>query len=451
MLAGLAAYYTLLLPAAGQPIHVVATLTETPGQSLAFQQVPEGVRIMSVADAPPTTIMLPANEMAKIPSPGMFTASGHRRLTGRELCRGNSKGCDTWLGRAMTRHKLLGRLVSRRFELSGSAAYVETMSTRVAGQLAESDGALRPLAVPLLSALSRGGFDVLIPWEAMPPQSSLRMESVSVRLIGGAGGRVTSYVVHLGNPRQHVYTPCHLPLTALIERGDFPYAEYASAFYLPQLGDQLPVVYAWEDPWDGWEWSQPALQLHRQPSMHTKVGEDAWICGPILKHRRGEAETSTGKPGAIDKLDAGGFEVVRLPEPDAGFLALSRPRLHSFHLLGVGGSCAGAETVSWWIHQVLPLPEQAGKHDGRVRTVLDRSFLRLRCAEKEPVDYEVEFTPDLLTVTEYEAYRQVWYLDGPVTWRTRTFIWRDGKYAASAWKASPAPASSALRRKQRRW
>ncbi len=159
-----------------------------------------------------------------------------------------------------------------------------------ANQLTDKDGALGPSVAPLLRAVSGSGFDVLIPWEEMPPQSNPRMELISVELVGGKGGRVTSFAVRLSNPHEFVFSPCHLPLTAVIERGDHPYAEFAQAFYLPQLGDQLADVYAWEDPSDGWEWSEPALLLHRQSSTSAKVVEDAWICGPILKHRQGEAE-----------------------------------------------------------------------------------------------------------------------------------------------------------------
>ncbi len=69
----------------------------------------------------------PANEMAEIPSVRFFTRYG--RVAAGELCQGNAKGCDAWLTHSAARRTLLGRLVSRRFELRDSV-YVETMSTR---------------------------------------------------------------------------------------------------------------------------------------------------------------------------------------------------------------------------------------------------------------------------------------------------------------------------------
>lgn len=260
-------------PPRAQPLRVVAALGEAPvfesGHPFAFLQAREGIRLVNLTEAPPAAILLPANELAELPSVAVLTWPGRQTpaadQTPEEFCTTAffvEKGCEAWLARAVQRRSLLARLVSRRFELRGRSKYVETLSANAARQLTEADSALRPRGAPSLRlSVSSSGFDVLIPWEALPPQSSLRMESVSLHIVSAGGAGIASFAIHLAAPRHYVVSPCHLPLVATIN--EYPFQARPKAFYLPQLNNELNVVYAWEDPADSYGWSQPALALHR--------------------------------------------------------------------------------------------------------------------------------------------------------------------------------------------
>lgn len=440
---------------AAQPLRVVAALGDAPvfvsAHAFAFLQAREGIRLVSLTEAPPAAILLPANELAELPSVGALTRFGRQSPTAgqspEEFCSAPSfdfiENCEAWLIKATERRRLLTRLVSRRFELRGGSKYVETLSVNAARQLTASDRALSPHGAPLLGprgpAVSSSGFDLLIPWEALPPQSSLRMESVSLHIVKAGGAGVASFAIRLAAPRHYVVSPCHLPLVALI--GEYPFQELVKAFYLPQLGGQLDTVYAWKDPAVVYDWSKPALAIHQQPVQYIEAGANEWLCGPLLTYRRGAAANSNSKPGTAG-LD--GFTVVRLPDPSSGFLALTPPRQHHFKRFGIGGPCAGAPVVSWRLDHVVPLNELTGKDKPRVRQVLQRS-VRMGCDEEEPIDYEVEFSPDLLTATEYEGHSRNSF-SPDLAWRARPLKWKDGGYKEGLWEDSPPPVSSAKRR-----
>ena len=171
---------------------------------------------------------------------------------------------------------------------------------------------------------------------------------------------------------------------------------------------------------------------------YIKVGEGEWICGPIPAYYRAAASKSElehHRSSPFDKTGVERFQIVRLPDPSTGFAVLTPPRVHSFKPFAVGGVCAAATVVSWRLDQILP---------GRTASSLVRS-VRLRCNEDEPMDYEVEFSPDLLTVTEYEGYPQTRPSE-ELVWRTRPIWWKDGKYKEGLWEDSPPPVSSTWRR-----
>ena len=444
---------------AAQPLRVVAALGDAPvfgsGHAFAFLQAREGIRLVSLTEAPPAAILLPANELSELPSVAVLTWPGRQSpaadQTPEEFCMTPffvEKGCQAWLARAVERRSLLARLVSRRFELRAGSSYVETLSTNAARQLTKSDSALRPRGIPLLRrrgpTASSSGFDLLIPWEALPPQSSLRMESVSLHIVRAGGAGVAPFAIRLAAPRQYVFSPCQLPLVAVI--GEYPFQAWPKAFYLPQLNHELNVVYTWEDPTDSYDWSQPALALHRQPANYVKIGAGEWICGPIPTYYRAtnsQSQLRRNPPSPFDKTGVDGFQIVRLPDPSAAFVVLTPPRVHGFKPFGVGGACAATTVVSWRLDQILPIAG-ATIGDRRTASSIARS-VRFRCNEEEPNDYEVEFSPDLLTVTEYEGYPQTRFSEDLV-WRTRPIWWKDGNYKEGLWEDSPPPVSSIWRR-----
>ncbi len=181
--------------------------------------------------------------------------------------------------------------------------------------------------------------------------------------------------------------------------------------------------------------NRPALMLQSQKAPFNPLGEDEWLCGPLLKYRRGAAETAIGErwgPGQFDpsldspsqagvSIDVAGFEAVRLAG-NRGFLAVSRQRRYSY---------------------------------GHFKFVQGRVGLRIDYDQpNEPKDYEVQFSPDLQSIIEFEGYGDTWgeSIDHKsIVRRTRTHTWRNGAFIQSAWCPSVQPRMSALRRKELRW
>lgn len=442
-----------------KPIHLVAGFRPAPEppelgaagflspghhERLRFGQLPEGIWITGL---PPAVIALPASELAPIPSPAKYTRFG------REVPAADDKD---WLNRADQRRALLRQLVSPRFELRGRT-YVETRSTQAAKALGPGDESLIPRSVPeRVGYEDRPGNGVLIPWNALPPRSDLLLETVAIQIVT-ASSEAFSYVIHLGRPRQFYYSPCHLPLTTIV------HGDLRPGFFLPQPSDLLDTIYGWEDP-TVWI-PEPALMLHSQKAHLTQLGEDEWLCGPLLKYRRGAAETAVGElwrehqfDPALDtpaqagvSTDAAGFEAVRLPG-NRGFLAISRPRRHSYG--GGWGRCTD-QAVSWSVFHFDSLPPTPGVTYGHFKFVQGRVGLRIDCDQpNEPKDYEVQFSPDLQTIIEFEGYGDSWgeSIDHKsLVWRTRTLTWKNGAFVQSAWHPSVQPLASALRRKELRW
>lgn len=425
-----------------------ATYAESPELERlpGFKQVPAGVWITGPLP-PPAVISLPANQLAPLPLPGVSSRWGRLTIqpeqSAGDFCRGHQGPCAEWVAPARERRRRLAQLVSPLFELREDR-YVETRARAAAQQLLPDDAALIPRDAPRLHTTG-SAFGILIPWSALPPRSGFRLDRISISWTHTAKGPWQHFTLVLERPREFHYGRCDLPPLVPVERSNQPPREYSPGFYLPQAELELDTIWAWRDPDDFWLWKTPALLPFAQNAASVQLeSTPGWICWPLLKF----VNTRTGQSTQLASLsnapgphaDLEGFTIAP-PLPDGRIQLLSRPRRHVYggHSLGY---CGGSDAVSWKIISLLP-------ERPALQTAAER-YLRLACDSGEPVDYEVEFSPDLKTITEYEALGLP-YQRSKAHWRSRTIVWRDGRYREGPWRSVTKPAQSALERKDKRW
>lgn len=405
-------------------------------QSVRFQQLPDGL-LIGLRSGLPASISLPAVGLPQYPPLDVFTNFGivgpEPGQSAEEFCKDRGDSCVNWFERSRQRQSLLAQLASRRFDLRDGEYRASDSAWQRLQPLIEGarerklfEGLRAPTVPRVIAGLPYHA--VLIPWEAFPPQFKLSFERAPVRL--GAA----LYEVFFERPLEFRYGPCRLPLLAVTDR---VYSwEVTQGFYFPRRGEMIETVYGWSIPLSdrGWAPFAASPQPGMQRSSFTRLGEDEYVCGPVLKYRKGEQESSIGwrKDGYWQGLamDDRGFQVFKLD--DGQVLVLQKPAIHSFKVDG-GGWCGSAPVIRWKIY----------RFHGTSRTEAAGAEQRLYCDPRDPGDYDVEFSPDLRTIHEYRAAND---LAEPGPWQGRTLEWDGGGYHVGPWRPLRTAAPKGFRR-----
>lgn len=413
-----------------------------------IRQLPEGVWIALRSSAEPPALTLEPTAWPAWPPDGTISRFGHqvaadpsqRARLCTELNDQQPDPCLKWFEQSDQRRAAIRKLLVRRYAWTGSAY---RFATEIPPEYAKEFGPLSPQSVPRATPLSgEAGFAVLIPWAAFPPQSSLTLDSVRLEL---EGDNPFAIRLDLSRPKEYWHSSCRLPLSAI---DDFVYVkELRPAFFLPQEAPVVDTVFAFGLPM-AFHWL-PAPQLNprflRQQARAVRLGPDEYVCGPLLRHRLGSAETAVasrigGQEGdAIEQVEPD-FRVA--PLPPGGALVWSPPHLIPYGM-GGGGTCGGTPVISYSIHHVLPLSGKVGIVYGQLPVLLTGA-VRLGCNEGDALDFDVEADATLRIVTEYHRSEQ--------GWKTCRFQWTGTKYAAQPCQPSPPPARrSAFYKSLREW
>ena len=224
------------------------------------------------------------DKLPAMPVPGWSNAMGSVKVTKRQDCAdyvkkwmpGKEADCDSWLRQVARHRSRTERLFARQYGLS-PAVTVEAFAKPAWEQIvANGDPSpwkrIEPAGTPVFkAALTEGGygFEALVPWEALPPISSLDLKDLRLMVDvfsahkGPArdqpfssssatrkyGNLATLNRVTLAEGRRFRVTGCEYPLATQFEE------ETLSGFFLPAQADMIGQLMFLVNPGGHHEWT----------------------------------------------------------------------------------------------------------------------------------------------------------------------------------------------------
>jgi hypothetical protein len=324
--------------------------------------------------------------------------------------------CKRWYAAQLAYRQAFRRLFTRQWQLAPGMVAETLAQPAFIGLAPPAREGLHPLAPrgrPIARfatvAGSGYGFEILLPWEALPPASglelgklNLKLDAVAAQPAPVAGQHSTKpatadrqsevppagYPVRLDPPRRWRIGPCDYPL----EAADAWNQRWLPAFFLPSAGAEIGEIFIIENQTTetrtDFEAISPVVVATRVFSR--EIAPAVVVCGPSLAVRRGEVRTLhrslTVRPGFKVKALADGWLLVDGPYSGiTGRVA--------------GGSCGACPTISL---DVLFLPKATTGLPGLAFS----DAWAIEGDDMEPGgsrDARVFIDGDLTTVTAWEA------------------------------------------------
>lgn len=270
-------------------------------------------------------------------------------------------GCKAWHGEQVAYRRAFRRLFARAWRMAPGIA-VETLATPAFASLDPARReALQPLApkgrpvAGFAPVAGNGyGFEVVVPWDALPPAASLDIARLRVGIeavtpapasaatAAAPWSAEAGHVVRLDPPRRWRIGRCAYPL----EAADAWEQQRLPAYFLPTAGSEVDWVFVVENPpidaRTDLEAASPVVSVVR--FFGREIAPAVVVCGPPLAVRRGAEQsfekTTTLRPGFRVQAVADGWLLA-----DGPYLGVPRH---------IGGDCGGCPAVSL---QVLFLPK----------------------------------------------------------------------------------------------
>jgi hypothetical protein len=249
-------------------------------------------------------------ESLVLPKIGWSEASGPVELAAAEDCtrlesladdQNAIADCKAWYGEQVAYRRQFLDLFARRWRLAPGLVE-ETRAHRAFAALpAAAQNALKPLA-PKSAPIARFttptdsgySFEILVPWDALPPSPVLELSRLRLsveaasRRSDGADGAAAMLPARLEPPRRWRLSRCGYPLADLDSAGRLP------GVFLPTAGADVDTVFIAENPAAR---DRPATDafspaLSRTTFFSQLLAPDVAVCGPPLAVRRGETATS---------------------------------------------------------------------------------------------------------------------------------------------------------------
>ncbi|MFO1152485.1 MAG: hypothetical protein U1E42_02305 [Rhodospirillales bacterium] len=243
--------------------------------------------------------------------------------------------CKTWFQEQVVYRQHFRRLFARRWRLAPGIAEEADATPALAALPASAREALRLLAprttpVARFKAPTGSGysFEILIPWDALPPSPALELSRLHLGLgavsarFGGASPPPAPEMLpaRLEPPRRWQLSRCGFPLAGL-DRSD---ASSRPAFFVPTAGPEVDTSFTIENPAAD---DQPPAETVSPGIMPATffsqlLAPDVLVCGPPLAVRRGETLTTVAEtlvsPGLKMSPVKGGWLVADGPYTGEG-------------------------------------------------------------------------------------------------------------------------------------
>jgi hypothetical protein len=354
---------------------------------------------------------------------GDTTAAGRRR-------------CTDWFRQQTSHREKLGRLFARRWVITPSV--VEETFARPAFAALDSSrrAAVAPLApngqpIARFTPTAAGyAFDITVPWSALPPLQSVRVNElrVAVDVRNAATRSSTSPTatledpstlprVALSTPRTYEITPCRADfLKPIVQSGparDFITAsDSARVYFSPTASVDLRRAIVVDAPAQGYQYEPDSTLVSPIASTMTfwtkSLGNGETLCGPYLAYRRGEQITRSGQ--VVDLPDF--VTSRRLATGDV--LVKAGPRVMSSYF--GSGQCGACPRVAL---EVFHLSRATGE--------ITQSLSFFGIAEPENTDIDVVVSPSWSEITIFEGKTDFDVNPPRMRWKATTHCFRAAK------------------------
>ena len=329
-----------------------------------------------------------------LPKIGWADASGPIDLSGIEDCarlealaddRNAIADCQGWYREQVAYRRQFRRLFLRRWRLAPALVEENLARPAFAALPAAARDGLQPLApsgtpvVRFMTPTGSGyGFEILVPWDALPPapvlelsRLRLALDVVSAGTGGGEGPVATTTPEHrqleevksmtparLDPPRRWRLSRCGYPLESLDSAG----ASQMPGFFLPTAGSDVRSIFIIENPAVGDRPSTEGFSPGISPTTFftQTLAADVAVCGPPLAVRRGETVSRLAdvsiSPGLKVQPVKGGWLIAdgpyageggRFANDDCGGCLLISLRV--FFVAAAGGDPVTAFDDAWLI------------------------------------------------------------------------------------------------------
>jgi hypothetical protein len=354
---------------------------------------------------------------------GDTTAAGRRR-------------CTEWFRQQTSHREKLGRLFVRRWSITPSIVEETFARPAFAALDAQQKNTVAPLApnglptTRFTTTAAGYAFEITIPWSALPPLQSARVNElrVLVDVRNGPSRSTTSpnAVVEdpstlpriaLSSPRTYEVTPCRADfLKPIVQSGpgrDFVTAsDSARVYFLPTASLDLQRAIVIDAPAQGYQYEPDSTLVSPIAGVMTfwtkSLGNGETLCGPYLAYRRGEQITRSGH--VVDLPDS--LTSRRLPTGDV--LVKSGPRVMSSYF--GSGQCGACPRV---VLEMFHLSRATGE--------ITPSFSYFGIAEPELGDIDVVVSPNWGEITIYEGKTDFDSRPPRMRWTATTHCFRAAK------------------------
>ncbi len=275
-------------------------------------------------------------------------------------------------------------------------------------------------------------FEVLIPWSALPPQSSLTLDQLQLHINVPQLAVNTSLLVALQKPQHYQLGVCQADLIGVDE-----YGQQQPAYYRPTADTMLTAAFYLGNHIEGYAYDVTGWSPEVQPVTYTQqqIGDQEFMCGPYLGYARGKLTNHLYQWPPI------GSTVEIAHDGDALFIKNTNYTTRSPFGAGM---CGGCGTIKYQIYRI--------DASGAITKTLDGAVY---LGEIGVFDGDMGWSDNGRTVTRWTSY-QVADEGPPLSWTREQFCYSEttgvheacGKDAVPPseprqfdWKSLPDPAS----------
>ena len=269
------------------------------------------------------------------------------------------------------------------------------------------------------------GFEVIFPWESLPPAGDLELDTLSMMVdvfraappgrktgaystTSGSrtwGDRSSLVDLTLAQSRQYAISECgHAAATKDIYRDeDYP------LYFRPSAGNVLNDTFFLHNTARGYQYDPAGMSpiVERVEWFGEKISPDEAVCGPQLAYKKG------GKVIWSDFVLDKGFETKRLS--DGTLLINDQPRVN-WSYFG-SGQCGACPRPGITIYRVKPGAD-----------VIDTALAWGDIVGNEVTDADIHVAPDWSKVTVFEQVTDYNKPDSEPVWRSETFCLQGNTY-----------------------
>lgn len=352
-------------------------------------------------------VWLSASSEPHLPGVGWGNQFGEKQGTAASCAevatKGDARPCLQWIERQGPYRARLRRLFLRKWNITREGPQ-ETYATAAFASLTVEQRKRLELLTPkgtIQSKLSATEFELLIPWDAFPPVDRLRIERLGFQVDLRGRGYVRSTAagfkgarynglppVRVSPPVVTRVTPCDLRLTAANS-----YGELRPAYYFLNAALEARTVFLLQNDARGYQYApdpdalSPGIRITDYFVQELERGE--FLCSPPLTYRK-SGELKELLPFNLTKGEPKKLPVVYLA--DGTRLLQDGPNV-SYTEFG-SGQCGACPIVEFKIFAL-----------SATGTWTEALSLGTRI---EIGDYEIEVSPDLKNVKEFQEIDDRW-------------------------------------------